>query len=319
MALVAAFVKSGEQPPVDIVVTVTRAEESVWFPVSYAGSRAALGRLTAQELQAKRSDTGRTLYDHIEEEGGRPEEILAGPGLAPARFIELHIEQGAVLDNAKEPFGIVSGVRGGLRYREARIDGTWAHSGGSARCERADAVFALADLIVGMDRRWEETLARSQDLTVTFGRVDAASSEHAFAKVPGRVDFCIDLRSDTVSVLDELDSLFRAQIDKIEKARGVRFDLGAQSRSQPTKLSAALGDRIARGASRLGYSPRRMLSGGGHDAAAFAQAGWDSVMVFLRNWNGSHNPDEGMDPADLAAAVEVVHAAIRDDGKGGDY
>lgn len=319
MALVAAFVKSGEQPPVDVVVTVTRAEESVWFPVSYAGSRAALGRLTAQELQAKRSDTGRTLYDHIEEEGGRPEEILAGPGLAPARFIELHIEQGAVLDNAKEPFGIVTGVRGGLRYREARIDGTWAHSGGPARCERADAVFALADLIVGMDRCWEETLARSQDLTVTFGRVDAASSEHAFAKVPGRVDFCVDLRSDTVSVLDELDSLFRAQIDKIEKARGVRFDLGAPSRSQPTKLSAALGDRIARGASRLGYSPRRVLSGGGHDAAAFAQAGWDSVMVFLRNWNGSHNPDEGMDPADLAAAVEVVHAAIRDDGKGGDY
>lgn len=316
MALVAAFVASGEQPPVDIVVTVTRAEESVWFPVSYAGSRAALGRLTAPELQAKRSDTGRTLYDHIKEEGGRPDEILTGPGLSPARFIELHIEQGTVLDNANEPFGIVSGVRGGLRYREARIDGIWAHSGGPARSERADAVFALADLIVGMDRHWEEALARSLDLAVTFGRVDAASSEHAFAKVPGRVDFCIDLRSDTVSVLDELDGLFKTEIDRIEKARGVRFDLGVQSRSQPTKLSAMLGDQIAQGAAQLGYRPRHMLSGGGHDAAAFAQAGWDSVMVFLRNWNGSHNPDEGMDTADLAAAVEVLHAAIRDGGTG---
>lgn len=319
MALAAAFVESGEPPPVDVVVTVTRAEESVWFPVSYAGSRAALGRLTAPELQAKRSDTGRTLYDHIKEEGGRPDEILSGSGLTPARFIELHIEQGNVLDNAKEPFGIVSGVRGGLRYREARIDGTWAHSGGPARSERADAVFALADLIVGMDRHWEEALSRSQDLAVTFGRVDAASSEHAFAKVPGRVDFCVDLRSDTDAVLDELDRLFKMEIDKIEKARGVRFNLGAQSRSQPIKLSAILGDQIARGASQLGYSPRRMLSGGGHDAAAFAHAGWDSVMVFLRNWNGSHNPDEGMDPADLAAAVEVLHAAIRNSGKGGGH
>lgn len=317
MALAAAFVESGEQPPVDLVVTVTRAEESVWFPVSYVGSRAALGRLTAPELQAKRSDTGRTLYDHILEEGGRPDEILTGPGLAPAQFIELHIEQGNMLDNASEPFGIVSGVRGGLRYREARIDGTWAHSGGPARSERADAVFALADLIVSMDRRWEEALARLQDLAVTFGRVDAASSEHAFAKVPGRVDFCVDLRSDDVAVLDELDDLFKAEILAIEKARGVRFNLGPQSRSQPTKLSATLGDRIALGASKLGYSPRRMLSGGGHDAAAFAQARWDSVMVFLRNWNGSHNPDEGMDPADLAAAVEVLHVAIRDFGTGG--
>ncbi|MBP2550685.1 N-carbamoyl-L-amino-acid hydrolase [Neorhizobium galegae] len=319
MALAAAFVESGEPPPVDLVVTVTRAEESVWFPVSYAGARAALGRLTAAELQAKRSDTGRTLYDHILEEGGRPDDILSGPGLAPARFIELHIEQGNVLDNAREPFGIVTGVRGGLRYREARIDGTWAHSGGPARSERSDAVFALADLIVGMDKEWQDALDRGQDLAVTFGRVDAASSEHAFAKVPGRVDFCVDLRSDTVGVLDELDGLFKAQIAGIEAARGVRFDLGPQSRSQPTKLSVALGDQIAAGAARLGYSPRRMLSGGGHDAAAFAQAGWDSVMVFLRNWNGSHNPDEGMDPADLAAAVEVLHAAIRDGGKGGGH
>lgn len=319
VALATAFVQSGEQPPVDLVVTVTRAEESVWFPVSYAGSRAALGQLTAPELQAKRSDTGRTLYDHIQEEGGRPEEILASPGLSPARFIELHIEQGNVLDTANEPFGIVSGVRGGLRYREARIDGTWAHSGGPARSERADAVFALADLIVGMDRRWEEALARSQDLAVTFGRVDAASSEHAFAKVPGRVDFCVDLRSDTVVVLDELDGLFRTEITRIEKARGVRFNLGPQSRSQPTTLSSVLGDQIAHGAAQLGHSPRRMLSGGGHDAAAFAQAGWDSVMVFLRNWNGSHNPDESMDPADLAAAVEVLHAAIREGGTGGSH
>lgn len=317
MALAAAFVERGEQPPVDIVVTVTRAEESVWFPVSYVGSRAALGRLTAPELQAKRSDTGRTLYDHIKDEGGRPDELLTGQGLSPARFIELHIEQGTVLDNAKESFGIVSGVRGGLRYRAARIEGTWAHSGGQARSERADAVFALADLIVGMDRHWEEALARSHDLAVTFGRVDAASPEHAFAKVPGRVDFCVDLRSDTVAVLDELDGLFKAQINKIEKARGVRFTLGPQSRSQPTKMSATLGDQIAQGAAQLGYNPRRMLSGGGHDAAAFAQAGWDSVMVFLRNWNGSHNPDEGMDPADLAAAVEVLHATIRDSGTRG--
>ncbi|MBD8653967.1 hydantoinase/carbamoylase family amidase [Rhizobium sp. CFBP 13726] len=310
MALAAAFVDSGELPPVDLVVTVTRAEESVWFPVSYVGSRAALGRLTAEELQATRSDTGRTLHDHILSEGGRPDDILTDTPLAPARFIELHIEQGTVLHAAHEPYGIVSGVRGGLRYRQARIDGTWAHSGGPARSERSDAVFALADLIVAMDRRWDEALRAGDDLAVTFGRVDAATPEHAFAKVPGRVDFCVDLRSDDVDVLDRMDAVFLADAKAIEAARGVRFALGAQSRSQPTKLSAVLGDQIAEAAVVLGHTPRRMLSGGGHDAAAFAQAGWDSVMVFLRNWNGSHNPDEAMDPADLVAAVKALHGAL---------
>jgi N-carbamoyl-L-amino-acid hydrolase len=310
MALAAAFVDSGEPPPVDLVVTVTRAEESVWFPVSYVGSRAALGGLTAADMQATRADTGRSLYDHILSEGGRPDDILRDPPLAPGRFIELHIEQGTVLDTAGEPFGIVGGVRGGLRYRQARIDGTWAHSGGPARSERSDAVFALADLIVAMDRRWDEALRSGDDLAVTFGRVDAATPEHAFAKVPGRVDFCVDLRSDDVSVLERMDAAFRAEAATIEAARRVHFALGPQSRSQPTILSATLGDLICEAARALGHAPRRMLSGGGHDAAAFAQAGWDSVMVFLRNWNGSHNPDEAMDPTDLVAAVKALHLAV---------
>ncbi|WP_018901763.1 hydantoinase/carbamoylase family amidase [Rhizobium sp. 2MFCol3.1] len=318
VALAAAFVDSGQVPPVDLVVTVTRAEESVWFPVSYAGSRAALGRLTAPELQAKRADNGRTLSDHIRAEGGDPDAILSGPGLSPARFIELHIEQGPVLDDAKEAFGIVDGVRGGLRYREARIGGTWAHSGGAARAARSDAVFALADLIVAMDKHWGNILEGGDDLAVTFGRVDAASSEHAFAKVPGRVDFCVDLRSDDVAVLERADALLQAEAASIAASRGVRFDFGQQSRSQPTRLSAGLGNMIADAAQRLGHSPRRMLSGGGHDAAAFAQAGWDSVMVFLRNWNGSHNPDEAMDNADLAAAVETLYVAIAGETGGHD-
>jgi N-carbamoyl-L-amino-acid hydrolase len=69
-------------------------------------------------------------------------------------------------------------------------------------------------------------------------------------------------------------------------------------------------DRAARAA---GHRPPHLLSGGGHDAAAFAAAGWDSAMIFLRNWNGSHCPEEGMDPADLAAAVGVLDRFVRDE------
>ncbi|MBX4864117.1 hydantoinase/carbamoylase family amidase [Rhizobium bangladeshense] len=309
VALATAFARSGEAPPADIVVTVTRAEESVWFPVSYVGSRAALGRLTAPEMQASRADSGRTLADHMFEQGGDPDAVLRNPGLAPARFVELHIEQGPVLDKAAEAFGIVHGVRGGLRYRDARIEGIWAHSGGAPRAARSDAVFALADLIVAMDQAWGAILEEGHDLAVTFGRVDAATTEHAFAKVPGRVDFCIDIRSDDMAILERADRIFQDEIAKIEKARGVRVVTGAQSHSQPTRLSCELGHTIASAAAAFNLKPRFMLSGGGHDAAAFAQAGWESVMVFLRNWNGSHNPDEAMNPDDLVQAVRVLHYA----------
>lgn len=312
MALATTFAASGETPPVDLVVTVTRAEESVWFPVSYIGSRAALCRLTAAEMEARRADTGETLAHHMRLEGGDPDAVLKGPGLGIATFIEMHIEQGPILHKAGEPFALVAGVRGGLRYRNARINGVWAHSGGAPREERADAVFALADLVTALDRHWTAISAGGEDLAITFGRVDAASEEHAFAKVPGRADFCVDIRSGDVAVLDRMDAVLKQEIASIEAQRGVTFHLGAQSRSKPALLSSGLNGRIDDAAQRSGLSLRRMLSGGGHDAAAFAAAGWDTTMLFLRNWNGSHNPDEGMDEKDLALAVRTLAATFAD-------
>ncbi|TBW35365.1 hydantoinase/carbamoylase family amidase [Siculibacillus lacustris] len=310
VALAADLVARGVRLPCDLVVTVTRAEESVWFPVSYVGSRAALGRLGADDLRARRSDSGRTLAEHLREEGGDPDAILRGPGLAPARFVEMHIEQGPVLDAAGEAFAVVDAVRGGLRYRDARIQGVWAHSGGAPRELRSDAVFGLADLVTAMDRGWARSLAEGGDLAVTFGRVDAATPEHAFAKVPGRLDFCVDLRSVDDGVLESTDALLRAEIAAIERARGLRFDLGPQSRSRPARMSPALVAALVGAARERGVSPRILASGGGHDAAAFALAGWDAAMIFLRNQNGSHNPDEAMDLGDLAEAVAVLAAAI---------
>lgn len=311
LALLAELQAGAIVPPMDIVLIVTRAEESVWFPVSYIGSRAVTGQLAAHDLKALRSDTGRSLADRMRDQGCDPDAVLTFTPPDPARFVEFHIEQGPVLDAAREPYAIVTAIRGALRYRQARISGVWAHSGGAPRGNRADCVMAFADLAVAMDRFWGEVLMAGDDLTVTFGRVDAAGPQHAMAKVPGMLDFCLDLRSADIGVLARADAHLATEIARIEAERpGIRFDLGAQTRSQPASLSPAMVDFMAQGAARLGDTPRRMLSGGGHDAAAFAAAGWHSVMVFIRNWDGSHNPDEGMDPADLARAVRALHAAI---------
>lgn len=311
LALVAAFRASEIPPPMDIVLTITRAEESVWFPVSYVGSRAHLGDLTGAELQAPRADTGKSLAHHMRAQGCDPEAVLAGSPPDPAQFLEFHIEQGPVLHAAGESYGLVTAIRGGLRYRAARITGQWAHSGGTPRDQRADTLVALSDLVMAMDAAWAEMLSAGDDLTVTFGRVDAATAAHAMAKVAGELDFCLDLRSRDMAVLERADARLRAEIARIEAARpGIGFDLGRQSRSPPAALSGDMVNRIDRGARRIGDTPRRMLSGGGHDAAAFAVAGWDSAMIFIRNWNGSHCPEEGMDEADLAQAVRAVRAAL---------
>lgn len=309
MALAASYTQDGEAPPVDLIITVIRAEESVWFPASYIGSRAATGKLGREDLGLCRSDTGRSLAQHMVEEGADPNAIMKTPALAPATFLELHIEQGPVLHNASEPFALVTGIRGGLRYRAARIEGVWAHSGGAPRESRADTVFALADLITALDQAWEHALQQGHDLAVTIGRVDAASDEHAFAKVPGRLDFCIDLRSAENATLELFDALLRQKVADVEARRGVKFQLGFQSRSTPSPLSDAICNQLEKSAQQLGHKPRRMFSGGGHDAAAFAANGWHAGMIFIRNWNGSHNPDEGMNPEDLADAVRVVRSA----------
>ena len=136
VALAAWFSKRGHQPQADIIVTVTRAEESVWFPVSYAGSRMALGRLYPEELKARRQDTGRTLAEHMQEQGFNPDAIWEMKPPRKACFIEVHIEQGPVLSTAGHPFALVTGIRGSLRYRAAQIHGAWAHSG-AARAQLA--------------------------------------------------------------------------------------------------------------------------------------------------------------------------------------
>lgn len=298
-------------PPTDIVLIITRAEESVWFPVSYAGSRAALGRLDPADFDALRSDTGRTLADHMADQGYDPEAVRNLTPPTPARFLEFHIEQGPVLHAAKESYAIVEAVRGGLRYRSAQVHGAWAHSGAAPREGRADAVVAMAELIVAMNTVWDRMLAEGLDLTVTFGKVDAATPAHAMAKVAGHAGFCLDMRSDDPIVLDKADTALAAEIARIEAMHaGIRFDLGAQTRSGPARLSQDMARWVEHGAAMRGDRPRRMLSGGGHDAAAFAAAGWDSLMVFIRNWDGSHCPEEGMDPSDLAAATEAVLLSI---------
>jgi N-carbamoyl-L-amino-acid hydrolase len=291
-----------------------RAEESAWFPVSYVGSKAAFGLLPATALQACRADNGISLEQHLLQLGGDPQAIRAGQSyLQPERidsFVEVHIEQGPVLIEAGKALGIVSGICGSLRYRQARAIGNYAHSGATPRSHRHDAVVAVSQLVIALQDLWQQLESLGHELTVTVGQFQTDRQQADFSKVSGQVEFCIDLRSRNVETLQFMNEHLLQAVAHITAEHGVRFELGEQSGSSPGVLAQPLVERLRSAAEHLGYSSLGMPSGAGHDAALFAGQGVDTAMLFIRNANGSHNPDEAMALEDFRAATCVLSQVL---------
>jgi N-carbamoyl-L-amino-acid hydrolase len=310
LAAVAGMRRAAFQPARDVIVLAIRAEESgSWFPVSYPGSRAALGRLPAEALAVRRMDSGRTLAEHMADEGFEPEAVRVGSCLLPpsriAAYCELHIEQGPVLDAQAIPLGIVTGIPGSRRLRDARVLGEYNHSGATPRRWRHDAGIALAELAFRLDEGWAELEAAGHELVCTFC-VLATTAAAGFTKIPGEARFQLDVRSLTPASVDALFEVLQRLLPEIEARRGVRFELGAETGSVTSPMHPAVREGLMRAARDIGVAHRTMASGGGHDAAAFALAGVPSGLLFVRNQNGSHNPYEAMRLEDFAAGAAVL-------------
>jgi beta-ureidopropionase / N-carbamoyl-L-amino-acid hydrolase len=302
---------AGVVPPRDIRVMGIRAEEGEWFGESYIGARCALGMLPDGALDgATRSDTGINLHTHMLEAGCDPDAIRRGQmSLPPTEqygFIEVHIEQGPVLDEAAIPVGVVTGIRGNSRLPGARCIGEYSHCGGVPRSHRRDAVMAVAELALQLDEIWTECEVRGQDFAFTVGKFFTDASFHAMSKIAGAVDFTIDMRSVDSEFLDAMDTRVTQLADTIGARRGVTFELGSFTRAQCGVLTRPMGDQLRNGIEALGINALDMASGASHDAAAFASAGVPTAMLFIRNANGSHNPLESMALGDFTEATRVL-------------
>ncbi len=320
LAVAGGMRRAGFMPVRDLTILAVRAEEAgSWFPTSYPGSHAALGRLPPEMLAVPRLDTGRSLAEHMEEAGFDPEAVRAGHSLLGpvGAYLELHIEQGPVLDAERIPVGIVTGIPGSRRFRAARVLGEYGHSGATPRRYRHDAAIAVAELAVRLDAYWAELELAGHRLVCTFC-VLATMSEAGFTKIAGEAEFQLDIRSVSPASLDLMVTRLHALVGEIAARRGVRIALGPESSSLPTPMDAGVQEGLRRAAEELGIPALIMASGGGHDAAAFAQAGVPAGMLFIRNQNGSHNPREAMRLEDfrLACAVAARWAQAACDGDG---
>lgn len=310
ISILSSWTRGGFKPAGDVAVMAIRAEESTWFPYSYIGSKAALGLLPATALEVPRADTGRTLAQHMAELGFDPKAVARGDAYCTREnlrgYVELHIEQGPVLIGQDIPLALVTGIRGSFRYREARILGEYGHSGAVPRAYRRDAVVAAADFVTQLDREWQRLEREGHDLTVTIGKLFTDPAQHAFSKIAGEVGICIDVRSHSKPTLATVKAYVDKLAGNIAKTYGVRFELGQLTSSEPAGMDSDLLARFTAAAAELRIPHIQMASGAGHDAAVFASAGVPAAMIFVRNQNGSHNPDEAMRMDDFEQAVRVL-------------
>lgn len=315
IAAAAALVAQRYEPERDLLVLGIRAEEMCWFPANYMGSRALFGLLAADAPDAlRRADSRRSLADHMAAEGFDATSIRERRALLdPARiacFLEPHIEQGPALVEAGLPIAIVTGIRGSLRYPTACVIGEHAHAGAVPRAHRRDAALAGVALLSAMDAHWAALEAAGADLVYTTGILSTDPEHHAPTKIPGHLRFSLDIRSEDAALLASIDAWLAEQATRIGEERGVRFDFGPCTDAKPALMDPKLRQILKSAASREGIPAMEMASGAGHDCATFASLGIPSAMLFLRNRNGSHNPDEAMEIEDFGAGLTVLVAAL---------
>lgn len=305
----------GTNFPRPVKVIAMRGEESAWFGPCYIASKALLGKLGDDELNAPHKGDGKGLFAHMDAIGVDMERVAKQIPLLDAKdvhsYIELHIEQGPLLVEKNMPAAVVSGIRGNIRYKNIRCNGEAGHSGAVPRAYRKDPVLAMADLLFRLDESWLTILQKGQDLVLTCGMVATDPQKHALTRIPDLVDFSVDFRSQSAKALGEMRELLNQEIQTVATERNVQFDLDPEMHTAPALCDAGMVDGLSAAMARVNLEPFTMPSGGGHDAAVFANAGIPSAMVFVRNRNGSHNPDEAMEISDLIAGTDIIYEYLR--------
>ncbi len=314
LVALARLKRRGRTPRVDLTVMAIRAEELSWFPAHYIGSRAAFGRLPAEALDVVRFDSGKNLREHMREEGFDPDAVAAGKRhLDPARigaYIELHIEQGPVLVDLRRACGIVTAIRGNLRFRHAKVIGTYGHAGAVPRLARRDALFAAVEFAQRLEALWLDFERQGRDLVCTIGQFATDARVHTMTKIPGQVNFTMDIRSHHDQVLKDMLVQVAAIAHEVGSRRDVVVDLGPHMHGNAAVMDGGLRARLRGLATELAIDAPDIASGAGHDCAVFAGEGIPCAMLFVRNDHGSHNPHEAMEIADFGAACRLLFGLI---------
>ena len=300
MACVRELHRAGKRLPFGIEVVAFAEEEGQRYKATFLGSGALIGHFNPAWLDQKDAD-GITMRAAMHNAGLCIDDI-ATLQRDPAQylgFIEVHIEQGPVLNELDLPLGVVTSINGGVRYLCEMI-GTASHAGTTPMDRRRDAAVAVAELALYVEQR----AAKDGDSVGTIGLLNVPSG--SINVVPGRCLFSLDLRAPTdaqrdAMVTDVLDALAR-----IAQRRGLRYTIEESMRAAAAPSAPALQRHWERAVDALGLPVFRMPSGAGHVAMKL-HAIMPQAMLFVRGQNSgiSHNPLESTTHNDMQLAVDA--------------
>lgn len=288
----------GLRPGFDIELIAFCDEEGVRFHTTYLGSRLVAGSFESGLLDL-RDRGGVSLREAILSIGGDPAK-LEDEVIAPERWLgyfEIHIEQGPVLYERRIPVAGVSAIAGQVRVM-ARFRGVAGHAGTVPMDMRNDALCGVAELVLAV----EETAVRGKVLA-TVGRVDLV---HAASNViPGTAACSIDIRSDDVGLLTAAHERLRMISQAIAVRRGLGVEWEVLQSTPVVHCDADLRGLLWGAIGDSGIEMLELVSGAGHDAVPISAVA-PVCMLFVRCYKGiSHNPQEDVETADIAAAIEA--------------
>lgn len=284
------------------------SEEPSDYGISCVGSRGLCGLLDA-EMLASTNPAGESLADAIRRIGGDPDALhrpLAARD-STAAFVELHIEQGPVLETHGIPIGVVTNIVG-IRRFDIVVEGQPDHAGTTPMGIRRDALVGAAHLIEAVNRH-ARNLAEGPDYVVaTIGHLTL--TPNASNAVPGRVQLVMEVRSNSDTVLDTFaEGVMTAARPYLASLR-LELTMRQVSRSQPTDCTPFMIDLIADAARSLNRPSLRMPSGAGHDAVYLAKTG-PMGMIFIPCRKGrSHCPEEWIEPQQLLDGTRVLFETV---------
>jgi N-carbamoyl-L-amino-acid hydrolase len=285
------------------------AEEPSEFGLSCIGSRGLAGALSAEHLALRRPD-GMTLREGIAFVGGRPEELalVVRPAGSVAAYVEVHIEQGRVLESEAVPIGIVTDIVG-IRRERITVTGRADHAGATPMPLRADALVGASRLIEAAYRRALATARDNQPLVATFGRIEV--SPNAANAVPGEAVMTLEVRSgDEAAVKAFGEALVRDLRPALEELR-LTVTSEPISHVAPTACAQEIRKAIADASASLGLSTRDLPSGAGHDGVFVARTG-PVGMIFVPCLDGrSHAPEESITPEQAGDGARVLAQTLR--------
>jgi N-carbamoyl-L-amino-acid hydrolase len=300
MACVRELHRAGRRLPYGFEVVGFAEEEGQRYKATFLGSGALVGQFDERWLAQADAD-GVTMLDAMAHAGLDPAHIAAlkrDPG-AYLGFVEVHIEQGPVLNELDLPLGIVTSINGGVRY-QCEVVGMASHAGTTPMDRRRDAAVAVAELALYVERR----AASVPEVVGTIGMLQVPNG--SINVVPGRCLFSLDLRATTDAARDALAADVLGELARICERRGLHHRVEETMRAAAAPSAPAWQQRWERAVEQLGLPLYRMPSGAGHDAMKLHEV-MPQAMLFQRGLNAgiSHNPLEAITNHDTALCVRA--------------